>query len=117
MKRERFIFACFHQRDHTFMTSTRKGGHVLKFVRICLFLRMEWVGGPKLFIFCGRHKCMTPNGMFLNLGVSCLESLGGSSIFLIYNFLDLFELKIKLSIVIMSFMVSDETMEVLFIYN
>ena len=29
MARKPFIFACFHQRDHAFMTSTRKGAHVL----------------------------------------------------------------------------------------
>ena len=51
--------------------------------------------------------------MFLNLGVSRLEFLGNSSIFVIYNFLDLFELKMKLSIVIMLLSVSDETMKLL----
>ena len=61
---------------------------------------------------------MTPNKMFLNLGVSWLESFGNSSIFVIYNFLDLSELKIKLLIVIMLLMMSDETKKVLlFIYN
>lgn len=39
--------------------------------------------------------------MFLSLDFSWFESLGNNSIFVIYNILDSFELKIKLSIVIM----------------
>ena len=51
------------------------------------------------------------NGMFFNL--SWLEILRNSSVFFICRFLDSFELKIKLLIVSMSLMVSDETREVL----
>ena len=53
------------------------------------------------------------NGMFLNLSVSWLEYLRNSSIFVIYNLLGSFELKIKLSVLIMSLMVSDETGKVI----
>ena len=85
---------------------------------IVCFCGWSWWGVTKLLIFCGRHNCMIPNGMFLNLGVSWLESLGSSLIFVIYNFLDSFELKIKLLIAFMSLMVSDETKKVfLFVYN
>ena len=108
------------------------------------------------------YSCFSSsNGMFLNLGISWLESLGNSSIFVIYNFdgvvleiyldhkfqwpqeglnyeclayevvnplshkylniykfLDSFEMNIKLSIVIMPLMISDESREILlFIYN
>ena len=63
-------------------------------------------------------KFFSSNWMFLNLGVSWLESLGNSFIFVIYNFLDSFELKVNLLIAIMSLIVSDETKEVLsFICN
>ena len=62
-------------RDHTFMTSTRKGGEVvLKFVTclwFVLFLNNNPIvhfcgwwgregGVKKLVIFCGHHKWMTP---------------------------------------------------------
>ena len=59
------------------------------------------------------------NGIFFNLVFSWSETLGNSSIFVIYNFLDLFEMKIKLLIVvIMSLMLFDKRREVLlFIYN
>ena len=53
------------------------------------------------------------NGMFLNLSVSWLEYLRNGSIFVIYNLLCSFELKIKLSVLIMSLMVSDETGKVI----
>ena len=62
------------KRDHTFMTSTQKGGGgILTFVtclRILLFLNNRsncsflWMVGwgvKKLVIFCGRHKWMNPN--------------------------------------------------------
>ena len=58
------------------------------------------------------------NGICLNLDVSWLEALGNNSIFAICNFVDSFELKIKVLIVIMSLLLSDETREVLlFSYN
>ena len=59
------------------------------------------------------------NGIFFNLVISWSETLGNSSIFVIYNFFDLFEMKIKLLIVvIMSLMLFDKRREVLlFIYN
>ena len=58
------------------------------------------------------------NGMFLDFGVSWLESPANNLIFVIYTFFDPFELKIKLLIAIMSLMVADKTREVLlFSYN
>ena len=53
------------------------------------------------------------NEMFLNLSVSWLEYLRNSPIFVIYNLLGSFELKIKLSVLIMLLMVSDETGKVI----
>ena len=55
------------------------------------------------------------NGMFLDFGVSWLESPANNLIFVIYTFFDPFELKIKLLIAIMSLMVADKTREVLLI--
>ena len=63
----------FTDRDHTFITSARKGGAggVLKFIKylqILLFLNnrsnahfCEWRGGgQKISHFCACHKCMPP---------------------------------------------------------
>ena len=76
------------------------------------------VGVRNLFNFRWRHNCIIPIGIFFNLGVCWLESLGNSFIFVIYDFLDLIELKSKQLIDIMPLMVSNKTKEVLLsVYN
>ena len=77
-------YAKLKVRDHSFMTSTRKEVGGLKFVgclRILLFLNnlffifADRLGvGSQNWLFCGRHKCMTPYAKTVPKVRRCINS-------------------------------------------